>query len=227
MKLGIISALDLEIELLIEKLIIKKKSIIAGFHFYESNYNGIDIILAICDVGKTNSASCTQILINNFKITHIINLGVGGSLRKNISKHDLVISDGLSHHDVRKTQMINRFPFQLIFKPSEYLKNLAIESAKNINKNYHVGKIVSGEAFVTDIELREKIIAEHDPACVEMEGSSVAHVAYINNVEFLVIRSISDYACEGTKLNSDIIRKASENGVELLWEMINNLNNFY
>ena len=123
--------------------------------------------------------------------------------------------------------MINRFPFQLIFKPSEYLKNLAIESAKNINKNYHVGKIVSGEAFVTDIELREKIIAEHDPACVEMEGSSVAHVAYINNVEFLVIRSISDYACEGTKLNSDIIRKASENGVKLLWEMLNNLNNYY
>lgn len=224
MKIGLISALDLEIELVKENLEIKNSFIIAGFQFYEGNYGNLAIILAICDVGKVNAASCTQIMINKFEITHIINLGVAGSLKNDVYLYDLIISDNLSHHDVRKTQMINRFPYQSSFKASEFLKSIAIKSAKNINKKYHIGRIVTGESFITELKFKEKIIKDYNPHCVEMEGASIAHVAYINNIDFLVIRSISDNANEETSLNDNIIQIASENSGNLVLEMLKNIN---
>lgn len=227
MKIGIISALNLEIELVKKKLKIKNMYIIAGFKFYEGNYCDLNIILTICDVGKVNSASCTQILIDKFEITHIINLGVAGSLREDVRIYDLVISDSLIHHDVRKTQMANRFPYQPSFKASEFLKTMAIKSAKNTNKKYHIGKIVTGESFITDIKSKKKIVKDFSPHCVEMEGASIAHVAYINKIDFLVIRSISDNATEGTSLNDNIIEIASRNSGDLVLEILKNINKSY
>lgn len=57
-----------------------------------------------------------------------------------------------------------------------------------------------------------------------MEGAAIAHVAFINSVDFIVIRSISDNASVSTNLNDKIIEKASKNTTALILEMLKELN---
>lgn len=224
MKIGIISALALEIEGVKSSLSVKSEINLAGFKFFEAQYDKLDIVVAICDVGKVNSASCTQILISHFGIDYIINLGIAGSMKKDVLLYDLIISKELVHYDVRKSQMIGRFPYQDTFKASDFLRNLAIKSANLIEKKYHVGRIATGESFVTDSKTKERIIKEFGPHCVEMEGAAIAHVAFINRVDFIVIRSISDNASASTSLNDRIIETASKNTTALTLEMLKELN---
>ncbi|MGL4866333.1 MAG: 5'-methylthioadenosine/adenosylhomocysteine nucleosidase [Cetobacterium sp.] len=224
MKIGIISALALEIEEVKSSLLVKSEINLAGFKFFEAQYDKLEIIVAICDVGKVNSASCTQILVSYFGIDCIINLGVAGSMKSDVFLYDLIISEELVHYDVRKSQMIGRFPYQKAFKASDFLRNLAIKSADFIGKKYHVGIIATGESFITDSKIKEKIIKEFEPLCVEMEGAAIAHVAYINSIDFIVIRSISDNASISTNLNDKIIETASKNTAALMLEMLKELN---
>jgi adenosylhomocysteine nucleosidase len=86
------------------------------------------------------------------------------------------------------------------------------------------GKIVSGEAFVSDCNLRDLIIKEHSPHCVEMEGSAIAHVAYINNISFLIIRSISDNADDDSDNYINFEKIASNNSAILVLNILDILN---
>lgn len=134
MKIGIISALALEIEGVKSSLSVKSEINLAEFKFFEAQYDKLDIVVAICDVGKVNSASCTQILISHFEIDYIINLGIAGSMKNDIFLYDLIISKELIHYDIKKSQMIGRFPYQDTFKASDFLRNLAIKSVNIIEK---------------------------------------------------------------------------------------------
>lgn len=195
-KLGIIGAMQIEIDLLKDKIEILETFTLAGFPFYSGVLYGKEIVLARCGVGKVNAAACTQILINRFHVDCIINTGIGGSLNKEVGICDLVISSDVTHHDVRKAQMKNLFPFQETFTANKVLIDLAIRACHSKGKKYHHGRIVSGECFVESGELKDVLIKNYSASCVEMEGSAVGHVAFINNIPFLILRCISDNADE-------------------------------
>lgn len=63
------------------------------------------------------------------------------------------------------------------------------------------GRIVSGDAFISDDAARGRIVLAFSPACVEMEGAAVAQAASANGIPFLVLRSISDMAGSGANLS--------------------------
>lgn len=196
-RIGIIGAMDIEIELLLGNLKLQKKEKIAGFVFHLGKLFGQDVVITSCGVGKVNAASCTQILISKLGVQGIINTGIAGGLHKDIEVCDVVISRDVTHHDVRKRQMKNWFPHQEYFEGDKKLIDVAEKAFKNsqdINSSCHLGRIVSGECFVDDTQLKEQIMKDYSPHCVEMEGAAVGHVAYINGVPFVVIRSISDKA---------------------------------
>ncbi|MCR2045305.1 5'-methylthioadenosine/adenosylhomocysteine nucleosidase [Anaerosalibacter massiliensis] len=209
---GIIGAMDLEIRLLKDKMSLSKKESIAGFNYYLGRIQGKDVVIACCSVGKVNAASCTQILIDKFNIDCIINTGIAGSLHNEVKICDVVISKNVTYHDVTKNQMKNFFPFKEYFEGDKKLIELAIKACEKYkldNWNYHIGRIVSGERFISDSKMKKSIIEEYSPYCVEMEGAAIGHVAYINNVPFVVIRGISDNADDEAYTNYDIFEKIS------------------
>ncbi len=197
-KIGIIGAMQVEIDLLIARMKTYEEFTIAGFPFYTGTLFGKNIVLTRCGVGKVNSAACTQVLIDRFNVECIINTGIAGSLKSEIKILDLVISSDVTHHDVRKAQMKNLFPFKESFIANNSLVELAKKACEmlDVKPNYHFGRIVSGEGFVSDTRLKDKLINDYSPACVEMEGSAIGHVAFINNIPFLILRCISDQADE-------------------------------
>ncbi|WLR42982.1 5'-methylthioadenosine/adenosylhomocysteine nucleosidase [Bacillus carboniphilus] len=202
-KIGIIGAMQVEIDLLINKVQNLTKFTYAGFPFYHGELFSNEIIITNSGVGKVNAAACTQLLIDQFSVYSIINTGIAGSLDEAVKIYDVVISSDVTHHDVRVEQKKNLFPFQETFQADKQLIELALQTCAylKLNSTYHLGRIVSGESFIEDIEEKTRIVKNYAPACVEMEGSAIAQVAHINKVPFVIIRSISDNADENTTLD--------------------------
>jgi len=219
MKIGIIGAMKIEINLILERMktyeIIEK----SGFIFYV----GEKIVLTSCSVGKVNAAACTQVLIDNFEVSAVINTGIAGGIATNIEIGDIVLSTSCTYHDVRPEQMRHFFPYQEEFTSDENLIKLAQKSFETLttNANLHLGKVITGDSFISDTELKRQLIAEYSPACVEMEGAAIAHVAYINQVPFLIIRAISDKADAQASVNyEEFEEKAAHLSADLVWEMV-------
>ena len=82
----------------------------------------------------------------------------------------------------------------------------------------------SGDIFLTDIKMSQKINYKFKAVCVEMEGASIAQVAKLCNVPFLIIRSISDVLGEDNKMTYEtFLEKSCDLIVTYLKKMLNNL----
>lgn len=222
--IGIMGAMDLEIKLLRDKMNVSNNEKIAGFNYYIGEIEKNPVILTCCGVGKVNAASCTQILIDRYGVNCIINTGIAGGLHNNVKICDIIISDNVTYHDVRKIQMKSYFPYKEFFNGDKELIELALSACKlnnNSDFNYHLGRIVSGESFVADDNLKKKIVEEYSPHCVEMEGAAIGHVANINDIPFVIIRSISDNADNEAIMSYEKFEKISaENSANIVLNML-------
>ena len=192
--------------------------------FYKGKINNKNYVLVKCGVGKVNAARTTQILIDNFEIESIINVGVAGGLNNNINIGDIVIGEKLVQHDFDITAFgyekgyiseTGRF-FESDKSLIEKCKKVKIENAEII-----LGTIASGDIFCTDIKMKEKIRTKFNSDCVEMEGASIAQTAYLCNIPFVVIRSISDIPNGNNQMDYDqFVEKAAKNCAEFIKNMM-------
>lgn len=194
MKIGIIFALKEELDALLKVLTLKKQYEIFDLTFYECELDSKEIVLVESGIGKVNSARTTQILIDNMKVDYIFNIGVAGAIDPGVSVCDVVIGEKLVQHDFdvtpfnyEKGQIPNVGKF---IESDEYLVKLAKDI--KTDSNVHTGVIASGDIFVNDPKMSNKINTKFNALCCEMEGASIAQVCYLSHIPFLVIRSISD-----------------------------------
>ncbi|MFC0187849.1 5'-methylthioadenosine/adenosylhomocysteine nucleosidase [Fictibacillus aquaticus] len=203
MRIGVIGAMDEEIAFMKEKLDVYGESTQAKIKFYEGTYENKEVVLCKSGVGKVNAAVTTQLLIDRFKVTHIIFTGVAGALHPQLEVGDIVISTSLMQHDIDASALsphfkqgtIPMFEHESEFNASKELVLLAEKAAEQLNgPKVRKGKILSGDQFIADRSIVEKYHAAFSGDCIEMEGSAVAQTCFLNDVPFVVIRSISDKA---------------------------------
>ena len=95
-----------------------------------------------------------------------------------------------------------------------------ITLAPQIDTRLYYGKIVTGEAFITD-ERRDEIAASFEPLAVDMETASVAHVCYVNAIPFIVIRSITDTPdARGVNTFEFNCQKASDTSMQVVCALL-------
>ena len=82
MKLGIIGAMEQEVETLLEQMENKTAFTKAGSTFYEGKLAGLDAVVVQCGIGKVNAALCVQILCDCFAVTHVVNGKAGDLLHR-------------------------------------------------------------------------------------------------------------------------------------------------
>ena len=102
-KIGIIGAMELEVETLKEHMSAANITKKANMEFYEGTLNGADVVIVRSGVGKVNAALCVQILADLFHVTAVINTGVAGSLNAKLNIGDILVSTDALHHDVDAT----------------------------------------------------------------------------------------------------------------------------
>ena len=217
-KIGIIFALKEELDE--TKKIFKdiKEHHIYELKIYECKYKNNICFLVESGMGKVNAARTTQILIDNMKIDYVLNVGVAGSISRDINKCDIVVADKLVQHDFDLTLL--NFEKGLIPNVGKYIdcdkKLINIAKRIEVDTNVVFGTISSGDIFVSEEKMGKKISDKFNALCVEMEGASIAQVCYLCKVPFLVIRAISDSPYEEDnnitfeeflKISSDMVSK--------------------
>lgn len=207
MTLGIISAMSEELEILLAAMKVESKNERANMTFYKGNLWGQEVVAVVCGIGKVNAAICAQILVSEYNVAKVINVGVAGGIDKKIFPGDVVIANNLVQYDMDTTAFGD--PFGQIprldtfdFKCDDELVKLAEEACKeNSDIKSMTGRIVTGDQFVASVDKVKWLEAEFNAAACEMEGASIAHVCYLNNIPFVVIRSISDNANNGAHMD--------------------------
>ena len=207
MKLGIIGAMDVEVALLKEKMTGVTAARHAGSDYFEGQLSGVDAVVVQCGVGKVNAALCAQILCDVYGVSHLVTTGIAGSLCADLDIGDLVVSKDAIYHDFDISyfgRAVGEVPGMgvVAFPADEAMIETAFEAAEGVNPGHtKIGRIASGDQFVCSKEKKEKIIADTQALCTEMEGAAIAHTAYRNGVPFVILRAISDKADDSAEMD--------------------------
>ncbi|WP_288480331.1 5'-methylthioadenosine/adenosylhomocysteine nucleosidase [uncultured Clostridium sp.] len=227
MVIGIISAMSEELEILLNDMEIEEKTHKANMTFHKGKVWGKDVVAVVSGIGKVNAAVCTQILISEYKVNSVINVGVAGGIGKDIYPGDVVVAENLVQHDMDTTVFgdahgqiprLDTFDFTCD-KELVRLAKLACDEIKEINT--FSGRIVSGDQFIASVDKIKWLESEFGAAACEMEGASIAHVCYLNSIPFVIIRSISDNANNGAHMDYEkFIPIGVKNSTTILKAMI-------
>lgn len=206
MKLGIIGAMEQEVETLLGLLENKKAAVRTGSTYYEGKLDGLDVVVVQCGIGKVNAALCVQVLCDCYGVTHVVNTGIAGSLCPELDIGDLVISSDAMYHDVDCVHFgytMGQMPGMPVgYTADEKLVEYAYAAAEAVNPGHtRIGRVASGDQFVAVKELKEKIISVTGGLCTEMEGAAIAQAAYRNGIPFVIIRAISDKADDSAEMD--------------------------
>lgn len=200
MKIGIMGAMEVEVQELIENMENIEKETISNITFYSGKLQGKDVVVAKCGVGKVHASICTQTMILKYAPDAIINTGVAGSLNANLDIADLVISDNVVQHDFDTSAfgdpkgLISGINLVKIPCPKELVQKIKKAADTIEGTNVVVGTIASGDQFICSTERKDFIVDNFDALCAEMEGAAIGHVCYVNNVDFCIVRAMSDKA---------------------------------
>ena len=212
--IGIIGAMEEEVAILKEKMsevtVLEK----AGMEFFKGILGGQQVVIVRSGIGKVNAGICTQILADVFQVNAVINTGIAGSLKAEINIGDIVLSTDTMQHDVDAREFgyeIGQVPRMdtRTFPADNRLRETALQVCRKVNPEIQVfqGRVASGDQFVADKETKEKIIANTQAYCTEMEGAAIGQAAYLNGIPYLVIRAISDKADDSAHMDYPAFEK--------------------
>lgn len=226
--IGIIGAMDEEVNKLKDVLSDVSTETVAAMNFVKGTYEGKDVVVVRSGIGKVNAGICAQILVDRYGVSAIINTGIAGSLKSEINIGDIVLSVDAIQHDMEAVAfgyapgVIPRMETST-FKGDEKLIELAKEACAEAcpEIGVHQGRVLTGDQFISDKGVKNRLIELFDGSCCEMEGAAIAQAAYLNNVPFLIIRAISDKADDSANMDYPTFEAmAIENSVKLMKCMI-------
>lgn len=228
--IGIIGAMEIEVENLISVMTDRKSETISGIVFYMGKIENTNCVVAKCGVGKVAAAVCAQTMILRYRTDALINVGVAGGIGKEIHIGDIVVSTGLVQHDMDTTALGDKkgliSGLNLVTIPaSKRLADLVAATARNIyGESVHAGIIATGDQFIGDGGKLNQIAEEFGASACEMEGGSIAQVCYMNQIEFVVIRAISDNANEAAKVDFlTFAASSARKSAELIQKVLPNI----
>ncbi len=220
--IGIIGAMDIEVEKLKMLLTDTKQEKISGVDFHSGKIGKTDVVIAKCGVGKVFAAICAETMILCYRPDIIINIGVAGGLSEKLKIGDIVIADSVVQHDMDTTALGDEAGFLsdigLVKIPAD---KTAVDTLKaacdKLSVYYEVGTVASGDQFISDASAKERIKSLFSAKACEMEGGAIGHVCYVNNVPFGTLRAISDGANDGAKLDFPTFAAlAAENSAKVI-----------
>ncbi len=225
---GIIGAMEEEVAALKDSMEVQETTEQASMIFCKGVLCGKEVVIVRSGIGKVNAGICAQILVDRFGADTLINTGIAGSLDAKIDIGDMVISTDALHHDMDATEFgypIGQIPRMeaLSFPANEELLKKAVQASEKANPDIHTftGRIASGDQFIASREIKDRIVENFHPLCVEMEGAGIAQAAYLNQVSYVIIRAISDKADNSASVDYPTFeRQAIAHSVRLVKELL-------
>lgn len=204
--IGIIAAMQLELDQIKAKIENPVLETVSGVTYISGTIYQRPVVCAVCGVGKVNAAVCTQTMIMKYAPDFIVNTGVGGSLDSSLKVCDVVVGEYAVQHDFDTSPLgdekgfvstvnITRFPLD------KKLSSSLLASLVFLGINAKKGGIATGDQFVCEKKVKDEIVSRYGASVCEMEGCAIAHTCYLNQTPCAVLRAISDGADDGASLS--------------------------
>ncbi|MBO4940776.1 MAG: 5'-methylthioadenosine/adenosylhomocysteine nucleosidase [Clostridia bacterium] len=227
--IGIIGAMDIEVNQFKDLMQSKKAETISNIEFVSGNLWGKPTVVAVSGIGKVNAAICTEVMCLKYSPDFIINSGVAGGLEDSLKICDVVVADAVVQHDMDTSPLGDPVGFisglDLVDIPcdTDLSKKLA-EASASAGVHTLVGKIVSGDQFINSSEKKNYLIDTFGAFACEMEAAAIGHAAYKNGIPFCILRSISDNADGSSHISyTDFVGMAAENLKKIMLEFFKKL----
>ncbi len=224
--IGIIGAMDMEVAQLRERMQNPVSETVSGIEFIRGTLEGQPAVVARCGVGKVFAALCAQTMILKYAPDCIINTGVGGTLTSALSIGDVAVSSTVVQYDMDTSPLGD--PVGLVsginiihFPADEALRQSAVAVLSDMGINHCTGTIATGDRFLCDPVVKAQLNRDFGAIACEMEGGAIAHVCYVNDVPFLILRAISDGADDQSNMDfPTFARMAAQHSAEALAAML-------
>jgi adenosylhomocysteine nucleosidase len=234
--IGVMSAMEIELQFISEDLMVEKVDTVASIVYKVGRIHGVPCVMVHSGVGKVGAAQTAQVLIMKYGVDVLIFTGVAGGINPDLHIGDIVISSNAVHHDFGQILPDQFIPFDTIgFFADSLLVRLAVQAIQDVEfvsipgqirgqegvPKVVVGRVATGDQFISSEAKRMWIEQVFHADCVEMEGAAVAQICASNNVPFVIVRSLSDLANEGAEIDFEaFVIYAAKNSSLLVKEML-------
>lgn len=193
MNIGIIVAMEKELQLLLPVLSGLRETVIDGVSFHLGDAGAHSVVVMKSGIGKVNAALSAAAMIRQFAPELVINTGVAGGTGSGASVLDIVVGSEIAYHDVwcgpgtteGQAACCPRF-----FRSDDRL--VSLPCLRNDPK-VRFGLIASGDVFVSDHDVVDRIKALYPSVmAVDMESAAIAHACYLMDTPFFCLRVVSD-----------------------------------
>ena len=176
MLVGIIGAMDLEVQALKGLMDNAVVETISTIDFYKGNINGVETVVAVAGVGKVNAAVCSQTMILKYSPDIMINVGVAGGLSEEFKIGDIAVADSVVEHDMDTSPIgdpvglisgINLVNIPCDKKLADLMEQAVSKVGTITSKR---GVIASGDQFISKQEQRDRIKDNFGAIAAEMDG---------------------------------------------------------
>ena len=224
MKIGVIGAMQMEVDNLKASMEDVSVDVYSNVEYVSGKLAGKDVVVAKCGIGKVFAAICAEAMILKFDVDMIVNIGVAGSLTKDLGVLDVAVANNVVQHDMDTSALGD--PVGLLsginmvtLDADKDMNALLCDSLSDKGIKFKKGTIATGDQFIAAKEQKERISSMFEAIAAEMEGGSIGHVCYINQVPFAILRSISD--SEGGAIDyQTFAEQAAEQSIEVVKEFI-------
>ena len=222
MPIGIMAAMQEEIDTLLKELPAGSEVVNEGLRTYHSGHLwGTPVVMVFSRWGKVAAATTATDLISDFSVSEILFTGVAGAAQPELRVGDIVIGARLWQHDLDARPLFPRYEIpllgvssfasdekrckQLLHAAAAFLReDLPAAVSDAIRAAFHVqspkvieGDIASGDKFFAHrADSADLLLHLPTIAAVDMESAAVAQVCHEYSVPFTVVRTISDAADE-------------------------------
>ena len=197
MTIGIIAAMDLELNELKAAMADTETETVSGIEFVRGTVEGRPVVAAVCGIGKVFAAMCAQTMILRYAPDAIVNIGVAGTLTKDLGVMDIAIAGQVCQHDMDTSALGDPVGLvsgadRIYFPADLTIVGTLEQCADTLGFRHSTGTIASGDQFIHTPEKRQCLSEQFGAIAAEMEGGSVGQVCFVNGVPFAVLRTISD-----------------------------------
>ncbi len=230
MMLAVLGAMEEEIVRLRARLTDVREETVARVRVARGSFDGTEIILAQCGIGKVNTDICTQMIIDRDGADRLLFCGVAGGLAPNMQPGDIVVASHLIQYDMDLTAFGRRrgeIPgLGRLLESDPELVQLAAAAFDEAfsgpdGPNLLIGTVASADRFVKDRDEQRRLQREFSALATEMEGAAAGHTCYVNEVPFVVVRAISDGASQSAQDEYTCnLSRAAANGARLMEKLI-------
>lgn len=225
--IGIIAAMDVELQLIKDRMTAPKTEKYFGADFIVGELGGKKVVAVTCGVGKVSASCRISAMIIKYSPKVIVCTGVAGGLSAELKVTSLAIAQNSVQHDMDTSPLGDPVGLvsgvNMIYFPSDdYATIILKKSADECDIHNLVGTIASGDQFICDKNNKEYIKKTFNAIACDMEIAAMSYVCYINNVPFCACKAISDNGSDDAGMQfNEFVSIASVNAAMVIEKFIN------